>query len=605
MAAANAQLQTAARLIGENRNADALPILQTLLAATPRASDARRLLALALQRLGDLAGAEGELRTGLKLDKGASAISVALAELLCRTGRRDEAERVLRAARTMDRRAPQVCVALAELMMADGRAAEALQVTAPLVAGASPDHATLAQHAAALKALGRLEEALAAHERAATLNPSSIVAHHNLASTLGDLSAFARAEASAREAFARGGDAPETWLVYARALFGQNRLDEAEAAFRQAIARRPHAPEAHRDLAQLIWMRTENAGLAVATLDQAIAAHPRAHALAEVKATTLNYAGDPSGAYAALRQALVHSPNAASLHTAAAHLASVMGQPQTGLRHAETAVALAPDDAGAQNTLCELYLATGEAKAAARLIDRRLAQNPYDQGALAYQAMVWRMLGDPRYGDLFDYAGLVGVSRLDTPDGWSRLESFLADLAVALDRVHAFRTHPLDQSLRHGSQASNLKASEDPVIQAFFQAVDGPIRRRLAALGKGRDPVRSRNTGDYRFQGAWSARLRPGGFHTDHIHQKGWLSSACYIALPPAVQGSQTREGWIKFGQPGIATTPPLAAEYFVEPALGRLLLFPSYMWHGTVPFSGDQSRLTVAFDLRPHPTAR
>jgi hypothetical protein len=30
-------------------------------------------------------------------------------------------------------------------------------------------------------------------------------------------------------------------------------------------------------------------------------------------------------------------------------------------------------------------------------------------------------------------------------------------------------------------------------------------------------------------------------------------------------------------------------------------VLFPSYMWHGTVPFESFQSRITVAFDIVPH----
>ncbi|MEO9213905.1 MAG: putative 2OG-Fe(II) oxygenase, partial [Caulobacteraceae bacterium] len=114
----------------------------------------------------------------------------------------------------------------------------------------------------------------------------------------------------------------------------------------------------------------------------------------------------------------------------------------------------------------------------------------------------------------------------------------------------------------------------------------------------GDDPVRSRNTGDYRFNGAWSVRLRPDGYHADHLHPMGWLSSACYIALPGAVE--RGHEGWLKFGQPGVRTEPPLAPEYFVKPEPGLLVLFPSWMWHGTVPFSGDEPRLTVAFDIVP-----
>ncbi|MGH8111927.1 MAG: putative 2OG-Fe(II) oxygenase, partial [Rhodanobacteraceae bacterium] len=37
-----------------------------------------------------------------------------------------------------------------------------------------------------------------------------------------------------------------------------------------------------------------------------------------------------------------------------------------------------------------------------------------------------------------------------------------------------------------------------------------------------------------------------------------------------------------------------------VCPQTGMLVLFPSYFWHGTVPFSDDDTRLTVAFDAVP-----
>jgi hypothetical protein len=94
-------------------------------------------------------------------------------------------------------------------------------------------------------------------------------------------------------------------------------------------------------------------------------------------------------------------------------------------------------------------------------------------------------------------------------------------------------------------------------------------------------------------------KLEPEGFHADHIHPDGWLSSAFYVELPKAIENAR-REGWIKFGQPALPTRPPLEAEHFVRPAPGKLVLFPSYMWHGTVPFSGDETRLTMAFDVVP-----
>ena len=38
-----------------------------------------------------------------------------------------------------------------------------------------------------------------------------------------------------------------------------------------------------------------------------------------------------------------------------------------------------------------------------------------------------------------------------------------------------------------------------------------------------------------------------------------------------------------------------------IEPKPGRLVLFPSTMWHGTEPFAAGE-RLTVAFDVARPP---
>jgi hypothetical protein len=38
----------------------------------------------------------------------------------------------------------------------------------------------------------------------------------------------------------------------------------------------------------------------------------------------------------------------------------------------------------------------------------------------------------------------------------------------------------------------------------------------------------------------------------------------------------------------------------FVQPRPGRLVLFPSYLWHGTTPLECAEPRLTIAFDAVP-----
>ena len=85
------------------------------------------------------------------------------------------------------------------------------------------------------------------------------------------------------------------------------------------------------------------------------------------------------------------------------------------------------------------------------------------------------------------------------------------------------------------------------------------------------------------------------------MHPKGWISSALYIAVPDEVAGATDDAGYIQFGAPEDKLGLNLPSVRTVKPEVGKLVLFPSYMWHGTVPFESSQSRITVAFDIVPH----
>jgi hypothetical protein len=98
------------------------------------------------------------------------------------------------------------------------------------------------------------------------------------------------------------------------------------------------------------------------------------------------------------------------------------------------------------------------------------------------------------------------------------------------------------------------------------------------------------------FEGAWSVRLGSQGFHVVHTHPLGWISSAFYVALPETMGKGQA--GWLQLGAPPPDLRLDLAPYCMIEPKPGRLALFPSTMWHGTVPFD-DGERLTIAFDMR------
>jgi len=112
-------------------------------------------------------------------------------------------------------------------------------------------------------------------------------------------------------------------------------------------------------------------------------------------------------------------------------------------------------------------------------------------------------------------------------------------------------------------------------------------------------PLLGTPRGEMRFAGSWSVRLSAQGFHVAHTHPVGWISSALHVALPdPAVLG-EAPSGWLRFGAPPPELGLDLPSYCEIAPKPGRLILFPSTLWHGTVPFA-DGERLSIAFDISP-----
>ena len=66
------------------------------------------------------------------------------------------------------------------------------------------------------------------------------------------------------------------------------------------------------------------------------------------------------------------------------------------------------------------------------------------------------------------------------------------------------------------------------------------------------------------------------------------------------MEDPREQQGWIKFGEPAFDAGFKEPVRRAIRPVPGTLVLFPSYLWHGTVPFHSAQSRTTIAFDAVP-----
>ena len=572
--------------------------LRALVANNPDFVEALRLLAGTEQALGNPIAAEALLRRAISLDPNWTPSLAALGEMLLAGGRNDEGEPLLlRAAQ----RFPHAALVLSRYYNSMQRPADAITVTAPFCVTGDADAELVTQHVAAFNALGRIDEAVSAYRRIAETQPDNPRAAHALAIALGSASKHREAEQTTERIISRGYANALAHFTRARSLIALGDFALAETSLRETLRRQPRFVDAHDSLARLVWLRSGDIAQATASFDEVLRRFAHDDALIAAKAAVLQGAGDARAAYACL------APLSASTHAAPAllvrtGLAALDFDPATAVDLARRALASAAQSLPARSLLAAALLGTGDARSALSHCEALLTNAPDDQYLVALQTTAWRLLGDDRYAQFCDYARLVVPFALQTPRGWNDLVHFLADARRSLERLHDPNGHPLlFQSLRHGTETTeDLVRSDDPAIQALFAAFDAPIRSYLAMIGHGGDPLRRRNRSAYRFNGSWSVRLRSSGYHKNHVHPRGWISSACYIDLPDCMSNREGAAGALTFGEPGIATTPALKAEHVVRPATGMLVLFPSYFWHGTVPFASAQTRLTVAFDVVP-----
>lgn len=591
-------MQQVGKLLQAGDLRSALDRLQSIVEQHPDYAEAWRLLGGVRQALGDVDGAEALLRKAMAIDPGWAPTWASLGELLLNSGRPDEAEPLLR---RVAQRMPHATLLLARYYNDQQRATDALAIVAPLCQSGRAPAELVAQHIAALAALGRQNEAVAFYGKQAEASPDDPGAAHALAMALAAAARHDEAERAARHALTRGHKAAAVYFTHASSLIALGELDAAETALRDCLLHEPRHIEAHDHLARLIWMRTGDRAQTTAALDQALQRFQGDESLLAAKAAVLQGAGDARGAYLCLAEPAMRTQATPSLLIRAG-LAALEFDPAAALALAERALQRSPAATAARNLQVAALLGTGDASTALRHCETLLAQAPDDQYLIALQTTAWRLLGDERYNLVCDYPQLVRAQTLQAPAAWPDLPHFLADVKRSLEKLHNPHGHALlFQSLRHGTETTgDLTRHADPVIQALFQAFDAPIRAYLNHIGSGADPLRRRNRGAYRFNGGWSVRLRSAGYHTHHVHPRGWISSAFYVDLPAGMAEASTPDGCLAFGQPSILTIPPLQDQHVVRPEAGKLVLFPSYFWHGTVPFHSEHTRLTVAFDVVP-----
>jgi tetratricopeptide (TPR) repeat protein len=397
---------------------------------------------------------------------------------------------------------------------------------------------------------------------------------------------------------------PQDTLRLAISRHNAGRIEEAERLYRGILGVQPGHPVAATLLARLV-LRAGHLGEARGLLAAALTSAPDYMQAYNALGDWAEQSNNPAIAYRAYRRALALAPAQVDPLVKLGNLAQKVQDNASASTAYRRALVVHPGSLSAANNLAAALLKQADPAAALVATDRVLGRDPSHVRATAYRTIALRALGrDDEADALIGLGSLVRSVQVKVAAGSANAGTFNADLVTAL------KTHPnlskdwdpTQRAIRGGAIVPRLFEHENPVISAFEKSLRTTIDAVIADLPDDpQHPYLAAKPLAYDLD-IWGNLLAAADHQSAHIHNLGWMSGVYYVAVPEPEPGDAPRAGWIEFNRPGYGI-PALSGEAGIEaicPEPGMAILFPSYVWHGTIPFSGGGERISIAFDLHP-----
>lgn len=379
----------------------------------------------------------------------------------------------------------------------------------------------------------------------------------------------------------------------------QGRLAEAEAVYGELLARSPGHPELLR-LLGLLKYQAGDAGAAVGFLRRAVEAGSHDGRAQTALGCILGETGNANEAIACLQEVVSAHPQQ---QTALFNLGMLLMNDPDRLEEAsgvlDKVVGLDDSNDHARGALARVLLCLRRPQPALEQIEQVLARNPGDVQALAHKTAALSLLGDDAGVAALVDLDMLHIDRFEGGGGFADSTALNARLAA---HILEHPTLGVERTTRNGMDTDEILDSSEPAIVALVEFVKAAVEQMIHGLSL--DPAHPFPAGrpERWYLSGWGVRMWRGGFQIPHYHKDAWISGVYYVQLPPVVhKRGESQEGWIEFGRgPGEIYHDSAPQLRRVQPEEGKLIAFPSYFWHCTLPFEDDHERLCISFNVVP-----
>jgi len=471
----------------------------------------------------------------------------------------------------------------------------------------------------------KFQEAVTAFRKALEIDPSVGELHFNLGILLTNLNRTDEAITSYKKAVNLKPNLTDAHYNLGAALQSQDKYDQAATSYQKAIALEPGFFEALVNLGVVLQEQSKLAE-AIAVYRQALNIQKDAKVYFNM-GTALKNEGKLGDAIESYNDALELNPNYAEVHSNMGEVLRDQGRYDESVMFYKQALAIDPSLPVANYSLAIYLYDSGDLEGALTHFQRsdfadwqeRSLYCLYKTGRFGefkqgLEALKAKKHTSPflatltgHYADNFgtenDYNfcknPLDFVFHTEIKELKGENSELLAQLLKDINFADVEKK--MQGRLVNGVQSSgNLFKRDEASFRAIGQLVEQAIERyRQTFSGEQCVFVKAFPT-KIEFASSWYVRMQQGGHLTSHIHEEGWVSGALYLSLP--TDKKHEHEGSIELSTHGDDY--PKKHDNFptktVAPAVGDLVMFPSSVFHRTLPFSSDEERICIAFDLKP-----
>ncbi|WP_135080725.1 tetratricopeptide repeat protein [Terasakiella sp. SH-1] len=386
-------------------------------------------------------------------------------------------------------------------------------------------------------------------------------------------------------------------------LLGMNEPDKAIKSFKKAIKIKPDYFAAKRHLCDALFIaeKFEEAEQNFrALIDQA----PQDIALIVTLADMVDTQGKWDDAETLYKQAIDLAPKEAVLYTKLANTLNQAGKPQEAEEIILKALELKPDFHSAHMAHSYIMLSQNKPKEGLAAAEKALEIFPGETTAVAWKLTALDQLGGgEEYDRYMDFDTFVKPEWVDVPNGYKDIDDFNAALVKHVENHPKLFSFDHYEVTRYGKEVKDIYSEPMGPVKHLKAAMEKQVANYIANLPDDPDnQFVATAPKKWRIK-SWANILSGPGRQIAHIHGEAWMSGCYYVRLPDVMKSEDNpnNAGYIEFGQINDEF-PNLTTERlkFLQPQEGLVALFPSYLYHSTVPTESTQPRIAIAFDVVP-----